>query len=385
MKKVMTLVLLTLFVACTTQAEPSPRLIPFQGRLTNQDGVALASGQFTILFKLYDLPVGGDQKWSEKHEKVGIINGMINVFLGGVTPFDDPDEDGNPDDAVDFSETRYLGITIDADDIPNSSDPEMVPRQLIIPSFWAKTADFVTNADTVDNEQLANIMTKRDDNEERPGYDTNENGIVDRAEDAGPAGKVVAFAGANVPLGWLLCDGRSLSKSADNEKYLDLSNAIGELWGSGSDGPGLDQFNIPDLRGVFLRGVNGDRNDSFADPDKDSRTPLGPGAVANAVGSLQDNATTLPNTGFTANGAGTHTHSVTTARNFSPWTGSPIVASTVTMFLGPDINGELTIPTTAPTQQLNTNSSGGHGHDITGGGDSETRPQNAYVNYIIKY
>ena len=114
----------------------SPTLIPFQGRLTNQDNVPYTGGQYTVTFNLYREAVGGTSLWTERHEKVGVINGMVNVFLGSITAF--PAEDsGQPF----FATVKHLGITIDADSNTATADPEMVPRQMIIPAFYAKNAD----------------------------------------------------------------------------------------------------------------------------------------------------------------------------------------------------------------------------------------------------
>jgi hypothetical protein len=118
-------------------AQTSPTLIPFQGRLTDQQGNPYNTGQYTIVFQLYDQPVGGTLLWSERHEKVGVLNGMVNVFLGSIAPLA----------GVDFSQTRHLGITIDVDNNPNTPDSEMVPRQMIIPAFWAKNSDKLAGHD----------------------------------------------------------------------------------------------------------------------------------------------------------------------------------------------------------------------------------------------
>ena len=59
-------------------------------------------------------------------------------------------------------------------------------------------------------------------------------------------GTIITFAGTTAPAGYLPCDGRSL---ANNSTYADLFSAIGYTWG-GSGG----NFNLPDLRGLFLRG-----------------------------------------------------------------------------------------------------------------------------------
>ena len=97
------------------------------------------------------------------------------------------------------------------------------------------------------------------------------------------AGMIVPFAGPqeNIPDGWMLCDGSEVSRS----DYVSLYRAIGVAWGAGN---GSTTFNLPDLRGMFLRGVSGD---SGNDEDVDSRTQLNDGGnVGNKVGSYQGDA-----------------------------------------------------------------------------------------------
>ena len=116
MKKLITLTLHIVLVAFRVNAfaqQASPQLIPFQGRLTDQQGRAYTNGQYTLIFNLYSQAVGGTPTWTERHQAVGVINGMINVFLGSITSISNQD----------FATTKYLGITIDADNNPNSSDP----------------------------------------------------------------------------------------------------------------------------------------------------------------------------------------------------------------------------------------------------------------------
>ncbi|HDS1037489.1 TPA: tail fiber protein [Stenotrophomonas maltophilia] len=78
-------------------------------------------------------------------------------------------------------------------------------------------------------------------------------------------------------LGWMVCDGRELACA----KYPHLYAAIGNLHGGD---PGRGVFRLPDLRGVFVRGVD---NGAGADPDPSARTRAdGQGSYA-GVGSLQ--------------------------------------------------------------------------------------------------
>lgn len=173
-----------------------------------------------------------------------------------------------------------------------------------------------------------------------------------------PTGVVLPFAGANAPDGFMLCDGRSLSRAA----YAGLFSVIGTAHGA----PDGNTFNIPDYRGRFLRGVDGTAG---IDPDKAARTAMNSGgATGNAVGSVQGHAfqthTHIQNS---------HTHNQVTKGG----TGNINRIPTGGNDTGPDgtwISGAATA-----TNQ-NAGATGSHSQAST----SETRPVNVYVNYIIK-
>jgi len=62
-----------------------------------------------------------------------------------------------------------------------------------------------------------------------------------------PAGAVMPFAMNSAPAGWLAADGTAVSRST----YATLFAAISATHGSGD---GSTTFNLPDLRGIFVRG-----------------------------------------------------------------------------------------------------------------------------------
>ena len=62
-----------------------------------------------------------------------------------------------------------------------------------------------------------------------------------------PAGAVMAFAMNSAPAGWLAANGAAVSRST----YATLFAAISTTHGSGD---GSTTFNVPDLRGIFVRG-----------------------------------------------------------------------------------------------------------------------------------
>lgn len=77
-------------------------------------------------------------------------------------------------------------------------------------------------------------------------------GIVAALPAGVPSGVVMWTAGAAVPTGYLICAGTLVSRAV----YPDLFTAIGTAFGAGD---GLTTFNLPDLRGVFIRGLDLDR------------------------------------------------------------------------------------------------------------------------------
>jgi microcystin-dependent protein len=64
-----------------------------------------------------------------------------------------------------------------------------------------------------------------------------------------PSGAIMSFAGSSAPTGWLLCYGQAVSRST----YSALFSAIGTTHGTGD---GSTTFNLPDLRGRAVAGVD---------------------------------------------------------------------------------------------------------------------------------
>jgi microcystin-dependent protein len=170
-----------------------------------------------------------------------------------------------------------------------------------------------------------------------------------------PVGTILAFAGEPTQdlqsQGWLVCSGRELGR----EEYSELYQAIGSNFGSAAP----NVFNLPDLRGLFVRCAVGNKSDipdpATRDPDVASRIPLAYGGNrGNAVGSSQGYATRRPmdKHGFKSHISDTRGHAMD-----GGCTSTPISQYS-------DESKQLQPPT---------------------GGDIETRPDNRYVVYIIKY
>lgn len=72
------------------------------------------------------------------------------------------------------------------------------------------------------------------------------------AAGAAPPGMVIAVAMNTAPTGYLKCNGAAVSRTT----YAALFAAIGTTWGAGD---GSTTFNVPDLRGEFVRGWDDSR------------------------------------------------------------------------------------------------------------------------------
>ena len=95
------------------------------------------------------------------------------------------------------------------------------------------------------NKRSGKYLSMRNDGELR--YDGKR--LLDASDLLGmvPSGAVLYFSGRTAPAGWLKANGAAVSRTA----YAALFAAIGTTYGAGD---GRSTFNLPDLRGEFLRG-----------------------------------------------------------------------------------------------------------------------------------
>jgi microcystin-dependent protein len=166
-----------------------------------------------------------------------------------------------------------------------------------------------------------------------------------------PVGSVIPVAGKPTSNQWLLCDGSQHASSQYNQLFQVIQNIHGGA---------PPNFYLPDYRGYFLRGVNGDRDPLDGDPDLGNRLYPQPGlpsgqqgAKGNNVGSVELTATAQANTKFAVAAPHLPTNRV--------WA-DKIAGYTNARFT--DAIAHLTGP--------------------TGGAGTESRPKNAYVDWYIK-
>jgi microcystin-dependent protein len=140
-----------------------------------------------------------------------------------------------------------------------------------------------------------------------------------------PVGTILPFSGSSAPSGFLFTDGSAVNRTGT---YANLFSTIGTTYGAGNL---TTTFNIPDTRGIFLRGVG-------TNPSNGS------------------NVTTLGARQLDAFNSHTHTMNM--------WNGNSSAAQNPFGTQSAVYQGTYTSNAT---------------------GDTETRPANLGVNHIIKY
>lgn len=373
--------------------------LPFQGRLTDANGNSLPDGSKVVQFKIYDAPVGGKAVWNGEVHNLTINAGLVSTLLGTKADLS----------AVDFDQNLYLEVTIDANDDGQigPEDPPLLPRQGIVPTVFAKESANSRLLDGYDWAALFGPNNPADgtllDSKIRDGsisasklqpasvhgglVANNTLALAHLAQEVidqlVPPGTVIAYAGqGQFPNGWLPCDGRAVSSETFSRLFLN----IGRSWGDGSnDADPATDFNLPDLRGRFLRGVDGTAG---LDPESSTRTAIRAGGnTGNQVGSAQNDGFTQHRHAFNTSGitstAGAHTHGVIRDDGIQIRWGDGAGNSSDRIDAA-DSDG-------ADPRRLRTTSDGAHSHtfSISGNtlfeGQGETRPKNAYVQYLIKF
>ncbi len=267
-----------------------PPLINYQGQLTDANGNP-QTGTKKLEFNIYDASSGGNKIWGPQvFSDVPLIGGRFNVMLGST------DAGGNSISTAFGASSRFLGIKVD-------NGKEVAPRQQILSTPFAIQALSASNADNAVNAVYAL------------------HGV--------PPGTIVAYWSTAIPAGWLLCDGSGIPAGVAYDKIRALIGG-----------------NVPDLRGVFLRGAGQNANGGFR-YSGDAERGVGSGQVDD----FKSHAHTLDDYTYSERdgilGSAGREGSGATDRDNSPQ--SP------------------------------------YRHDTFATGGEETRPKNIAVNWIIKY
>lgn len=298
------------FVAADILSAPEgvPHLVTYEGYLTD-NGSAIADGPHDMWFRFFTSASAGSPVWQLSQRSVTTTGGHFVVTLGDTTDSQPP-----------LLPSAFAGGDMWLE-VAVGSSTEVVGRQRVV------SVPFALRAATAQS-----------------------------AANGAPVGSIQAMGTASVPTGWLACDGRAVRKA----DYPDLFASIGTTWGDGSTTTVAggetsvgNHFNLPDLRGRFLRGLDRDSagvaTSSARDPDRDVRAASAPnGAYGNSVGSVQNDSFR------------THNHRIDPAAIYTNCAGN----------------------------QAGSNACAGgvpQGIATSDAGGSETRPANVLVAYVIKF
>jgi hypothetical protein len=184
-----------------------------------------------------------------------------------------------------------------------------------------------------------------------------------------PIGAVIDFAGATAPAGWLVCDGRNVSRTT----YSDLWAAIGTAWGAGD---GTTTFRLPNTpgRASVAAGTVTDSNGNHVVFSLGQTT----GAVLQTI-----QQTHLPSYNLTVSTTGAHTHGGLTggagahSHTVAVPNASPVAAVTPGDLGGiwSTNAGMTTVATSGQDQHFHTVASdGSHTHTVALGGGGTALP-----------
>ena len=179
-----------------------------------------------------------------------------------------------------------------------------------------------------------------------------------------PSGTIVSFSASSPPTGYLKANGAAVSRTT----YAALFAAIGTQYGAGN---GSTTFNVPDLRGEFIR---------YWDDARGVDT-------GRTFGSFQDQDYLSHNHGVTDPG---HTHGGSTSS-----TGAHTHSYSMAGADGGG-GGNVAFGSGYNYSSSNTSSAGTHSHtlsisaattgiSISASGGTETRPRNLAMLYCIKF
>ena len=321
MKKLFFLLVAALMAATMTFAQNSGLGFNYQAVVRNADGMLLANQDVTLRISLYPGQGATSASWVETHKVKTDASGSFGITVGKGTRQSNSVADSYKD--VNFAAVYYW-MKIE---IQEGSNWREVSYAALPSSPYSEVAH---NSSTF-------------------------------------AGMIAPFAGPSdkVPAGWLLCDGKAVSRT----EYQNLYNAIGVAWGKGN---GSTTFNLPDLRGMFLRGVSGDSNND-ADAEKRGNLTNNGGNTGNNVGSYQGDA--IRNITGSIDASSTADNCQAFGETY------PTTNGALNAILG--WNRHLSDGNGGNTMLRGFSFDASKAPNVNVGSDN--RPKNVYVTYIIKY
>lgn len=333
-----------------------------------------------------------------------------------------------------ITNTTGLAVYVAGDRLPNTATTDGWQRDIAVITrlTLGKAYAAGTKIICVQNEpasSLPDALSKPQNLADLPNKATARTNLgvfsKEEANQLTPTSAIMYFPRTTAPTGWLKANGAAISRVA----YATLYAVIGTTFG---DGNGFDTFNLPDLRGEFLRGWDDGRG---IDAGRALNTRQAGDIMSHSHGASADAQGVHSHTGGT-DAIADHNHTGTTAESGFHGHGAQIVSagahqhdsgwgesgnhapygvartnvygsgqsdsdnqSFLTSIAGEHTHG-LNIDANGThshsfrsdaggghSHRLNTDNSGQHAHNISvaAAGGSETRPRNMALLACIKY
>jgi microcystin-dependent protein len=198
---------------CVYSQDSVPKLIDYQGRLTDAGGQPLSNGVYSVRFELFDtFSLNSSLIWGRTYSTT-VLGGQFNVVLGSAGGVSASNAAANDLSFAFTSPNRFLQLTV----LTDGSGTNLLPTPIVnSPRQQMFSAPFSL-----------------------------------KSENGNPPGAISAFPGNGAMAGWELCDGTA--RNGSDPKYAPLFAVIAKQYGTG-DG-GSNSFNLPDLRGRFVLGA----------------------------------------------------------------------------------------------------------------------------------
>ena len=131
MKKFNLLMVFILATITFVQAQ-IPRLISYQGVLTDQQGAFIPDGTHSLTLKIYDVLAGGSAIYTET-QNISISKGLFNINIGAINPIPF---------TINFDKPYFLGVSVDF-------GAEMAPRTILTSVPYSLRAERANVAETL--------------------------------------------------------------------------------------------------------------------------------------------------------------------------------------------------------------------------------------------
>jgi len=231
-------------------AATPPHMINFQGRLL--DGTNLVNGHVSMELRVYTNAISGAYLYADSNQ-VLVVDGLYSTYLGDNTI------SGTLTNAL-TARDAYIEVVVNG--------TTLTPRDRITSVAYAIHAGRSVLAEINRNLILSNSFVTTSNalalQGQQAAISANTTGKVDRAGDVMrfpdgsqqttavdplPVGTLLPFAGDFAPPGYMLCDGRAVSRTT----FAFLFSVIGTHYGPGD---GAATFNLPDMRGRTVIGLD---------------------------------------------------------------------------------------------------------------------------------